>query len=117
MLKPRCTEVAEFSGAASSDTEAPIAHYLWDLDGDGTFETDTGSAPTAVRSYSAAGTLTPRLRVVDANGETSDAATSVTVVKRPPSAACPRFRARVAHRRAARPRGDARRCRASHRTS
>ena len=50
-------QAVTFDGSASTDTEAAIVDYKWDLDGDGTFETDTGSTRLASRSYSTAGTV------------------------------------------------------------
>ncbi|HYH59819.1 MAG TPA: NHL repeat-containing protein [Thermoleophilaceae bacterium] len=38
-------------------------HFEWDLDGDGTFELDTGSTPVARTAYAAAGERTMRVRV------------------------------------------------------
>ena len=51
-----------FNGSASSDPDGTIAKYEWDLDGDGTLETDTGSNPQASRSYGSAGNVTVKLR-------------------------------------------------------
>ena len=37
-----------FDASASTDPDGTIAKYEWDLDGNGTYETNTGSTPTAV---------------------------------------------------------------------
>ena len=42
--------------------------YEWDLDGDGTFELNTGTTPTATKTYAAPGTVNVRLRVTDDGG-------------------------------------------------
>jgi hypothetical protein len=42
--------------------------FLWDLDGDGTYETDTGYAHQATKSYTGAGIVNVGLQVIDANG-------------------------------------------------
>jgi PKD repeat protein len=73
-----------FSGAASSDPDGTIAKYEWDLDGNGTFETNTGATPTASRSYGTAGTVETKLRVTDDDGQTATASRTVTVNNRPP---------------------------------
>lgn len=67
-------ELVSFDGSGSSDPDGSIANYKWDLDGDGSFETDTGETAVTSRAYLAAGTVTVRLRVTDsgdAAGETS----------------------------------------------
>jgi hypothetical protein len=47
-------------------------HYLWDLDGDGEYETDTGPSPSAQKAYTGAGTIIVGLKVVDADGYSFD---------------------------------------------
>lgn len=76
-----------FDASASSDT-APgtITNYKWDLDGNGTFETDTGSTPTVSQSYSSAAVVTVGLRVIDNDGATNDTTRTLTVSNRPPTA-------------------------------
>ncbi len=44
-----------FDAAASSDPDGTIAKYEWDLDGNGSYETDTGTTATTSRSYATAG--------------------------------------------------------------
>jgi rhodanese-related sulfurtransferase len=61
-----------FDGKTSGD-ESGIAHYEWDLDGDGGFETDGGSTTTATRVYQAPTTLTVGLRVTDGVGKQATA--------------------------------------------
>ena len=63
-----------FDASTSSDADGPIARYQWDLDGNGTFETDTGTSPAATRTYSVpdVGTLHVGLRVTDGDGATTD---------------------------------------------
>ena len=80
-------ELASFDASATTDTGgASIARYRWDLDGDGSFETDTGTDPHAARTYVLPGTLTVRLRVLGSNGDTSDAERVLTVTNQPPVA-------------------------------
>ena len=40
-----------FNASASTDPDGTIAKYEWDLDGNGTYETDTGTSPTASHTY------------------------------------------------------------------
>jgi glucose/arabinose dehydrogenase len=49
---------------------APIVRYEWDLDGDGTFERDTGTTPTTATSYPDPGVTDVKVRVTDAGGRT-----------------------------------------------
>jgi len=65
-------QTVSFNGSASSDLDGTIVRYQWDLDGDGSFETDTGATPTTSRSYPSPGALTVRLRVTDNLGATAE---------------------------------------------
>ena len=60
-------ETVKFDGSSSSDDD-PIADYAWDLDGNGTFETDTHGSPLATMKYTTPGTVNVRLRVTDDHG-------------------------------------------------
>ena len=61
-----------FDASASSDPDGAITNYRWDLDGDGSFETNTGARPTATRSYSRAARIAVKLRVTDNDGSTNE---------------------------------------------
>jgi dipeptidyl aminopeptidase/acylaminoacyl peptidase len=67
-------EPVAFDASASSDPDGQVVRYQWDLDGDGTFETDTGAVPRARRSYGRARRVPVRLRVTDNRGNTGEAA-------------------------------------------
>jgi YD repeat-containing protein len=77
---------ASFDASGSSDPEGPIARYEWDLDGNGSYETDTGTTATASRSYAAKGPVTVGLRVTDGDGAKATATVGLTVQNRAPSA-------------------------------
>jgi len=68
-----------FNGAGSSDPDGSIVKYEWDLDGNGSYETNTGSTPTASRSYSSEGDRQVSLRVTD-NGAGISTVTHALVV-------------------------------------
>ena len=70
-------QVVSFNGGASSDPDGSISKYEWDLDGNGSFETDTFTTPTTSRSYSSPGALTVRLRVTDGDGATGETTRSL----------------------------------------
>ena len=69
-----------FDATGSTDPDGTIVRYQWDLDGDGTFETDTGTTRTTSRIYSATGDVSVKLRVTDDEGGISEATRAVTVV-------------------------------------
>ena len=62
-------QTATFDATRSRPGDAPIARYEWDLDGDGSFETDTGATPTVTHAYGETGRYNVGLRVTDADGE------------------------------------------------
>jgi YD repeat-containing protein len=68
-----------FNASASSDPDGTIAKYEWDLDGNGSFETDTGTTKTTSHVYGAAGTVPVALRVTDNDGLTATKTVSVAV--------------------------------------
>ncbi len=78
-------QAVSFDGSASSDADGTIAKYEWDLDGDGSFETDTGTTPTTSRSFSSPGARSVKLRVTDDLGVSSETSQSFQVNAAPPS--------------------------------
>jgi large repetitive protein len=72
-----------FNGTASSDPGGSIAKYEWDLDGDGTFETDTGALATTTKAYTVGKTYFVKLRVTDNNGASSIAFDNLRVNAKP----------------------------------
>jgi hypothetical protein len=61
------------------DPDGPLARFEWDLDGDGSYETDTGVVAEASRSYTTPGPVAIGLRVTDAAGRTATTAGQLTV--------------------------------------
>jgi hypothetical protein len=68
---PRTGQTVTLDGSGSHDSDGTIVRYQWDLDGDGTYETDTGTNPIATRSYAVSGTFGVGLKVTD-NGTAFD---------------------------------------------
>ncbi len=69
----------QFDASASKDPDGSIAKYEWDLDGNGTYETNTGKTPTTSHSYASVGTVQVGLRVTDNGGKTATETVPVTV--------------------------------------
>jgi plastocyanin len=63
----------------SSHSTGRVVRHLWDLDGNGSFEMDTGASPVADATPVAAGPLTVRVRVLDDGGRHDAAALDLTV--------------------------------------
>jgi hypothetical protein len=68
-----------FDASASTDPNGAITRFEWDLDGDGSFDTDTGSAATTTRSYDKPQSLTAQVRVTDSGGLTAVATAPLVV--------------------------------------
>ena len=72
----------QFDGSGSGD-DGTVADYAWDLDGDGTFETDTLASPRAGKVYATPGTVQVRLRVTDDHGVQDVVTHAVTAARAP----------------------------------
>ncbi len=68
------------SAAGSTDTSGTITDYKWDLNGDGTYETDTGATPTVTTKFASAGTVTVGVQVTDSAGAKATTTLSVRVL-------------------------------------
>ena len=69
----------QFDASGSHDPDSAISDYSWDLDSNGSFEVDSGTTPTAARSYPNPGIVTVRVRVTDQDGNSSIASVAVDV--------------------------------------
>ena len=72
-------QTVTFDGSASTDSSGQITDYSWDLDGSGTFATDTGTSPGLSHVFSSPGTYSVTLRVSDSNGSSETTARTVIV--------------------------------------
>ncbi|MEA2227916.1 MAG: hypothetical protein QOF04_1546, partial [Solirubrobacteraceae bacterium] len=77
---------ATLSAIASLDLDGRIARYEWDLDGDGTYETDGAAAATVQHVFTAAGPIAVRLRVTDDSGAQAEKTVSVSPNRAPVAA-------------------------------
>ena len=73
-----------FDGSNSGDSNGSVVRYEWDLDGNGSFETDTAGASQTTRAYNTPATLNIRLRVTDNDGLTGEASSLLTVSAQAP---------------------------------
>jgi PKD repeat protein len=76
-------EQVVFDGTPSIADE-PVVRFEWDLDGDGTFETDTGPRPSVTHTYPAPGSVPVRLRITDRQGSQAVQTRTLTVLSQPP---------------------------------
>lgn len=60
-----------FDATGSTDADGQITKFEWDLDGNGTFETNSGTNPRVQRSYATAKVYNVKLRVTDNAGAVS----------------------------------------------
>jgi PKD repeat protein len=78
MMNPVGAGQADTLSAAGSSSEGgTITDYKWDLDGNGTYETDTGTTPTVSKTFATVGTFTVGLQVTDSHAATATASLSV----------------------------------------
>ena len=68
-----------FDATGSNDATHTITHYEWDLDGDGSFESDAGPVPTISKAYAKPATVKISLRVTDASGLTGTTTQSLVI--------------------------------------
>jgi hypothetical protein len=83
-LKAPKTSVAgrsvKLDASGSKDPDGTIDHYRWDLDGDGSMETDGGTTPTLKRKFKA-GVHHVAVQVTDNNGRRAYATRTIRVLK------------------------------------
>src|SRR5262249_10156974 len=75
-----------FDGSGSTDPSGPIVKYEWDLDGNGTYETNTGSTATVNKTYAEPGESAGSLRVPGGGGVSATRSLNVSVLGRYASA-------------------------------
>lgn len=90
-LSPVAGQPVTLDGGNSTD-DGSIARYEWDLDGDGTYETDTAATPTTTTTFPATGPVRVGLRVTDNDGATDASTLQLNVADRPaPDTTAPRL--------------------------
>jgi hypothetical protein len=76
-------QTVRFDAGRSTAGATALTRFEWDLDGDGSFETDTGASPTAERAYPTPGDSLVRVRVTDAAGRSATATHELHVTPAP----------------------------------
>ena len=66
--------------ASGSTDQGAITDYKWDLNGDGSYETDTGTTPTVTTNFQTVGAHTVGVQVTDDHNLTSTSTATVTVL-------------------------------------
>ena len=66
------------SGAASTDDRS-ITKYEWDLNGDGTYETNSGASPMTSTTFTTLGQVRVGLQVTDSDGAVDQSIATITV--------------------------------------
>lgn len=64
--------------ASGSTHAAPVRNYMWDFDGNGTFDRTT-TTPTTSFTYTTAGVYNAKMRITDTDGDFADATRAITV--------------------------------------
>jgi plastocyanin len=73
----------KLDSSRSTPGSGAIVGHVWDLDGNGSFETDTGTQTTAEATPKEAGPLTVQVRVLDDRGQSADAKLDLAVSPAP----------------------------------
>lgn len=71
------------ASASTGGNNTNIVHYEWDLDGDGSFETDTGTTATTSHIYTVKGTYAAAVRVTDSGGQSDVRVVAIAVTEKP----------------------------------
>jgi hypothetical protein len=72
-----------FDATSSTPAAAALTHFEWDLDGNASFETDTGSLAGADMSYETTGDRDVQVRVTDSAGRSATAFVPLSVTPAP----------------------------------
>ena len=65
--------------SGSTDSDAKIVEYQWELNANGVYETSTGATPTLKTSFAKAGVYTVSVRVIDSAGASATASATIVV--------------------------------------
>ena len=77
--------VLALDASKSRDPDGSVISYAFDVDGNGSYETECGSSAGAVASYGSAGTIKVGVRIVDSAGAVSSTTTTLAVTGTAPA--------------------------------
>jgi hypothetical protein len=77
-------DTVQLDASDSTDADGSVERFRWDLDGNGTYERDTGSDPTTSHRFTAPGQVTVTVRVSDDDGKATNETDIVHVTARSP---------------------------------
>lgn len=72
-----------FLASGSYDVDGQISHYMWDFDGDGQSDLDSGTDPSVLHTYDTPGEFEAKVTVIDNRGGMADATETISVVPQP----------------------------------
>jgi VCBS repeat-containing protein len=75
----RAGETVTFDASRSRDADGSITRFEWDLDGNGTYERDTGTNPVTQTAYGSADSVTVTVRVSDDAGKFTDDTVAIEI--------------------------------------
>jgi hypothetical protein len=78
--KAKAGKNVKLDASGSSDPDGSITHYRWDLDGDGSMETDGGTNPVLTHAFGV-GVFHPSVQVTDDKGRRAYATKTIRVTK------------------------------------
>jgi hypothetical protein len=78
--KAKAGKSVKLDASGSSDPDGSISHYRWDLDGDGSMETDGGTNPVLKHAFGV-GVFHPAVQVTDDKGRRAYATKTIRVTK------------------------------------
>ncbi len=81
----RPSQSVTLDASGSTGSGAQIVDYAWDLNGDGVYETDTGSSPALTHAFASEGSVNVGLRVIDANNSSDSTSHTLAVGNFPPT--------------------------------
>jgi hypothetical protein len=78
-------DAIQFDASGSVIPLSEVERYQWDLDGNGSFETDTGTTPVVTHAYAARQTPDVGVRVTRSGGRVDTASAGIDIRLAPPS--------------------------------
>jgi subtilisin-like proprotein convertase family protein len=78
---PKVGQATQLSAAGATDPDGTVVRYQWDLDGDGSYERDTGTTPSTSATFANHGNLTVGVRVTDDDGGTGTKTLTLAVAR------------------------------------